>query len=79
MEYTASGKSKDGVESNLKTTVTYRPHQMKKSTSCLGGCAERRRRSAVSSSIMFLNFVTLFNLHSLDFEIFMHILIAFNY
>lgn len=52
MECTTSGKAKDGVESNLKTSVTYRPQHMKKSTSCLGGCAERRRGSAVSSFIM---------------------------
>jgi len=47
VECTTSGKSKGTVESNLKPTVTYRPQQMKKSTSCLGGCSERRG-SAVS-------------------------------
>jgi hypothetical protein len=50
VECTASGKARGTVESNLKPTVTYRPQQhMKKSTSCLGGCSERRRGSAVST------------------------------
>lgn len=47
MECTTSGKSKGAVESNLKPSVTYRPQHMKKSTSCLGGCSDRRG-SAVS-------------------------------
>lgn len=47
MECTTSGKSKGHVESSLKPSVTYRPQHMKKSTSCLGGCSERRG-SAVS-------------------------------
>ncbi|XP_070494364.1 potassium channel subfamily T member 2 isoform X2 [Chironomus tepperi] len=42
VECTTSGKSKGTVESNLKPSVTYRPQQMKKSTSCLGGCSDRR-------------------------------------
>lgn len=47
MECTASGKAKGGAESSLKPVVTYRPQQIRKSTSCLG-CSDRRG-SAVSS------------------------------
>lgn len=47
VECTASGKAKGGAESTLKP-VTYRPQQIRKSTSCLGGCGDRRG-SAVSS------------------------------
>ncbi|CRL02893.1 CLUMA_CG015879, isoform B [Clunio marinus] len=41
VECTASGKARSGAESSLKP-VTYRPQQIRKSTSCLGRCSERR-------------------------------------
>ena len=47
MECTASETAKNGAKSSLKP-VTYRPKELQKSTSCLGGCSERRK-SAVSS------------------------------